>query len=71
MKESNNEVEVSVSDPTQINTGVINLEINKSVSGALKVDEGIVVTQTNPTIKLSVNVNQAKGKTFKVVFSKS
>lgn len=70
VRETENELVVSVSDPTQINTGVINLEINKSVNGTLKADDGVEVIQTNPTIKLSVHVNQAKGKTFKAVFSK-
>ncbi|ALC80364.1 MULTISPECIES: polysaccharide lyase 8 family protein [Bacillus] len=70
VRETESQLEVSVSDPTQINTGVINIEIDKSVNGILRVDEGIDVNQARPTIKLSVNVNQAKGKTFKAVFNK-
>ncbi|SDD65762.1 hyaluronate lyase [Paenibacillus sp. UNCCL117] len=69
LKETSGGLEVAVSDPTQANTGSIQLELNRSMGAVVRADSGITVTQLSPTIKLSVNVNGAKGKTFKVEFS--
>lgn len=65
------DIEVSVSDPTQLNTGTINIEINKRAYGTISADAGITVTQLSPTIKFSVNVNGASGKAFKIKFNLS
>ncbi|GAB1154558.1 polysaccharide lyase 8 family protein [Paenibacillus illinoisensis] len=64
------QLELVVSDPTQTNTGSINLELNESVTSVLSADAGITVTQTQPSIKLNVNVNGANGKVLRVVFHK-
>ncbi|MGG1517891.1 polysaccharide lyase family 8 super-sandwich domain-containing protein [Paenibacillus oryzisoli] len=64
-KETASELEISVSDPTQANTGTIQLELDRAASGTISADAGVTVTQLSPTIKLSVNVNAAKGKSFK------
>ena len=69
--ESASSVEVAVSDPTQQNTGVINIEINRSATGLVSSDSAITVNQLSPTIKLTVNVNGAKGKSFRAKFSQS
>ncbi|MDF2835533.1 MAG: hypothetical protein K0Q63_1173 [Paenibacillus sp.] len=60
-------LEVSVSDPTQANTGTIQLELDRAAL-SYSADPGITVTQLSPTIKLTVNVNLARGKTFKASF---
>lgn len=65
------DIEVSVSDPTQLNTGSINIELNRRGYGTISADAGITVTQLSPTIKFSVNVNAAMGKAFKVKFNLS
>lgn len=69
--ENANELDIAVSDPTKENTGVINIEINKpnSIVEVLDVDPGITVTQLGSTIKLTVNVNEANGKSFKAKFN--
>ncbi|MDQ0872413.1 hyaluronate lyase [Paenibacillus sp. V4I3] len=67
--ETASDIEVGVSDPTQANTDTIQLEINRSASGELIADSGVTVTQLSPTIKLTVNTNGSKGRTFKVKFS--
>jgi hyaluronate lyase len=67
--ETVNDIEVAVSDPTQANTGSINIELNRSAASVVAIDPGVSVTQLSPTIKLSVNVSAAKGKTFKAKFS--
>ncbi|SDC63036.1 hyaluronate lyase, partial [Paenibacillus sp. cl123] len=65
------DIEVSVSDPTQVNTGSITIEIAKRAFGTISADAGITVSQLSPTIKFSVNVSGAKGKTFKAKFNLS
>lgn len=60
------DIEIS---PTMANTGTISIEINRSATGTISADSGITVTQLNPTIKFTVNVNGAKGKTFKAKFN--
>ncbi len=68
-RETASDMEISVSDPTQANVGTIYMEINKSATGVLAVDSGITITQYHPTVKFTVNVNNAKGKAFKVKFN--
>ncbi|MEK3722634.1 polysaccharide lyase 8 family protein [Paenibacillus sp. FSL H8-0034] len=63
---SGGDLEVAVSDPTQANTGTVQLEINKAAASVISADPAVTVTQLQPTIKLSVNVSGAMGKTFKV-----
>lgn len=66
-REAGDTLELSVSDPTQAGTGVIEVELDRSASG-YTADAGITVTQLSPTIQLTVNVSAAKGKTFKASF---
>ncbi|WP_164821533.1 polysaccharide lyase family 8 super-sandwich domain-containing protein [Paenibacillus koleovorans] len=69
--ESGNELTVAVSDPTQAYNGSITLEIHQPDFQLLSKDSQITVLQQSPTLKLSINVNAAKGKTFKATFQKS
>lgn len=69
VKETSDQLEVTVSDPTQMNTGVINLEINQAVSGVLLADPRITITQANPTLKMTVNVAGLKGAAVTAVFT--
>ncbi|WP_052352979.1 polysaccharide lyase 8 family protein [Neobacillus dielmonensis] len=64
--QTGNELEIAVSDPTQANKGTINLEVNNPAAYVISADSGVTVTQTYPAIKLSIDVNGAQGKTFKV-----
>ncbi len=61
-------LDVSVSDPTQANTGTIEVELNRTAE-AYTVDSGITVAQLAPTIKFTVNTNLARGKTFHAQFT--
>lgn len=65
---TNPTLDVAISDPTMDTTGSIILEINKSAISVESIDSNITVLQTSPTIKLSVNVNGAKGKAFNAKF---
>lgn len=62
---------LAVADPTEANTGTIELELPthsvSSVAGPL--DSAVTVTQLSPTIKLSVNVNAAHGRSIAVAFN--
>lgn len=71
VSETNDEVELSVSDPTFSNTGTIQIEVHKPLGSTISVDSGVSVIQSSPTLILSVNVNGAKGKTFHAVISKT
>ncbi|MEK3884968.1 polysaccharide lyase family 8 super-sandwich domain-containing protein [Paenibacillus sp. PL2-23] len=63
-KETASQMEISIADPTMANTGTIEIEMHKSASSIAFADDGITVDQLSPTIKLTVNVSGAKGKTF-------
>ncbi|QIZ07197.1 DNRLRE domain-containing protein [Priestia megaterium] len=67
--ESNGQIDIGVSDPTQANSGTINIEINRKASGVISLDPGITVTQLSPTIKMSINVKGAQGKNFNAKFN--
>ncbi|MDQ0914569.1 polysaccharide lyase family 8 super-sandwich domain-containing protein [Paenibacillus sp. V4I5] len=62
--ENGGEIELGVSDPTQANTGTIELELHKSAAAVVTADSGVTVVQLSPTIKLSVQVNGQKGKSL-------
>ena len=62
-------LEVGLSDPTQTNAGVINLEITNAVATAvLSADVGVSVTQLSPTIKLVADVTGTAGRTLRARF---
>lgn len=68
-QQSGADLKVSVADPTQTNTGNINLEIGRSATAVVSSDPGVTVTQLSPTIKLTINVNLAAGKSFDARFT--
>ncbi|MGG4129148.1 polysaccharide lyase 8 family protein [Paenibacillus illinoisensis] len=68
--ETSSDITVSVSDPTQTNTGFISLTLNQTVSRVVSASTGITVTQTNPSTTFRVNVDKAGGATFHVTFKK-
>ena len=61
-------LDVSVSDPTQQNTGTIEVELDRTAD-AYTADPGITIIQLGPTIKFTVNTNLARGKAFQVQFT--
>ena len=66
---SGSEIEVSVVDPTQANSGTISLMLNKSAASVVSKDPRITVTQLSPQIKLSIDVNGADGAKIKAKFT--
>jgi hypothetical protein len=63
-----NFIDVSVSDPTQSNLGDIGIQLAASASAVISADQGVRVTQTSPGIAMTVNVNGAKGRSFRARF---
>ncbi|MCU6712122.1 DNRLRE domain-containing protein [Paenibacillus sp. J5C_2022] len=63
------ELDIAVSDPTQENTGTIEISLDKKAQSVISKDAEITVTQLTPFIKLSVDVNGSFGKTFHIQFS--
>ncbi len=63
-------IDVSVSDPTQLNTTTIDLQIALDGGTLVSADAGVTVTQSSPSIVLSVSTNGAAGKTFQARFYK-
>jgi hyaluronate lyase len=63
-------IDVSVSDPTQLNTTGIDLQIALDGGTLVSADAGVTVTQSSPTIAMTVNTAGSAGKTFKARFYK-
>jgi hyaluronate lyase len=57
---------IALADPTQANSGTIHVEIAATTSSIIAQDNGVSVDQMAPTVKLSVNVKGARGKSFGV-----
>lgn len=64
---SSGDVRVAVSDPTQLNTGTINVSLGASAAGVISSDIGVNVTSVSP-IQFTVNANAAQGRTHRVQF---
>jgi hyaluronate lyase len=62
-------LEISLSDPTMENEGAIYIELDKVAKGMVYTTDEVVIERLTPTIKFSVNVKGAKGKTFNMKFS--
>ncbi|MEC2158347.1 polysaccharide lyase family 8 super-sandwich domain-containing protein [Virgibacillus halodenitrificans] len=69
MKHSGRTLDVSLADPTMKNSGVIELEIAEKAYGVIAADERVKVEQIKPTIRLKVDVNNAKGESIHVKFN--
>ncbi|WP_165390743.1 polysaccharide lyase family 8 super-sandwich domain-containing protein [Pseudoduganella lutea] len=60
---------LAVADPTQANTGTINLELNRAAQAVVSADPAITVTQTTPTIRMAVAVNGSAGASYHARFT--
>lgn len=61
-------LDIAVSDPTQVNPTIISIELDSSAQELVSADPGVVVDRLAPTIRLSVNVAGAAGRTFHARF---
>lgn len=67
-KNDGNVLEIGVSDPTQTNTGGINVELPHTASAVLSADAGVSVLQLTP-MKLWFNTSNAYGATLRARFA--
>ncbi|MEY2409428.1 MAG: hyaluronate lyase, partial [Verrucomicrobiota bacterium] len=61
-------LDLGVSDPTQTNAGILNLEIAVSTATVFSADPAISVVQMTPTLKLSINLAGSGGRTLSARF---
>ncbi len=61
-------LELAVSDPTQANSGTINLEVAQAGVDIAAIDPELSVNQLSPTIQVTVNVNNSAGRTLRATF---
>ncbi|MFC3800860.1 polysaccharide lyase family 8 super-sandwich domain-containing protein [Cohnella sp. GCM10012308] len=71
VKETASEIAIAVADPSQLNTGTIQIGLSAPAACTIESDPGIVVQQTSPGIQFTVNVNGSEGQSFVVSFKKS
>ena len=69
VRDTGSELHIAVADPTQANTGTINVELNRSAWQVISRDPAVTVTQLYPTVKLTVNVNGAAGRSYAVTLA--
>ncbi|MGG1514591.1 polysaccharide lyase family 8 super-sandwich domain-containing protein [Paenibacillus oryzisoli] len=68
IKKTEEDTEVSVSDPTMTNTGTIDLTLDTDFGDIVYLDPGVSLNHVDGKAKLTINVKDAFGKTFKVKF---
>jgi len=68
-RETSLQLDVSVSDPTQLNTGVITIELARTAVSAVSTDPRITIIQLAPTLIFTANVNGASGRSIKATFT--
>lgn len=71
LKQKGTDFKISVADPTQAYTGVVNLDINRAATEVLSADPGLTVVQMSPTIKLKLAGSGSAGKSFNAHFKLS
>lgn len=69
VRERDGFVDVAVSDPTHANPGTILVEIATAGRSIVVADQGVTVAELAPAIRLVVDVNNARGRTFRARLS--
>jgi hyaluronate lyase len=70
VEETADKITIAASDPTWENTGQLVIELFRKNSSWESKSTGITVLQTTPTIKMQVDVNASRGKTFTLTLLK-
>jgi hyaluronate lyase len=68
--ETGGAIQIAVADPTQANGGAIHLELDRAVASVLEKDAAITVDQLTPSLRLTVNVADARGGSLKLKCAK-
>src|SRR5262249_1282599 len=61
-------LELAISDPTQANTGSINVEVARNAVDIIAIDPELSVNQLSPTVQVSANANNSAGKSMRAIF---
>ncbi|MFC4776577.1 polysaccharide lyase 8 family protein [Paenibacillus sp. GCM10023252] len=69
VKETASAYEISVSDPTQLNTGTISVQVAGTVTGVASKDASITAS-SGSAISFTVAVSGSKGKSHRIVYNK-
>jgi hyaluronate lyase len=64
--ESGGVIQIAVADPSQANSGAIHLEIGRAAAAVTEKDDAISIDQTSPALRLTVNVANARGRSFRL-----
>lgn len=68
LMENEDQLELAVADPTFRQTSAIQMEIDKEAESVLFRDPAVTIVRLRPTIRLTVDVRGAGGKTFRAAF---
>ncbi|MES2597781.1 MAG: polysaccharide lyase family 8 super-sandwich domain-containing protein [Verrucomicrobiota bacterium] len=68
VREASLQLDVSVSDPTQLNAGTVTLDLARQAYSVASADPRITVSQLTPFTRLIVNVSGTAGRTLKASF---
>lgn len=71
VKTTEDTIELSVSDPTQANTGTIELTLALPCESVVSKDDTITVEQLEPGLKITVNVADTYGASQRIVLQRS
>ena len=69
VRETAAQIDVALSDPTQLNSGLITVELARTATGVMTSDPAITVVQLTPTIRFTANMNATVGRTLKITFT--
>jgi len=70
-REKEDEIEIALSDPSQENSGVLNLEIvNSNIVDLTEAYNGLTFLNTDDIVKLSIDLNNSKGRSLSFKFKR-
>lgn len=70
VRETSSTIEVSVSDPTQENTGSVQVTLARATTSVASKDAQVSPVSTGATTSFTVNTNNLKGRSVRVVFNR-
>jgi hypothetical protein len=68
VRDTGNTIEVTVSDPKQVITGDLTIQIARPAAGLIEADGEVTVDQFAPTISMRVRMTGSTGRSFKAKF---
>jgi hyaluronate lyase len=69
MHEADGAIRVAIADPTQTG-GTLHVELDRAAGAVGQKDDSVTVTQTSPTVRVSIDLRNARGRTHRVAFTR-